>query len=178
MNGHSKALVNLLRGWPNKSLLPHAQIKNAAVKALFDSTVFVPGLLYGPDDGYQPLREQLARWLTKFYKPEQAIGFERICITGGASQNIACILQMFSDPIYTRNVWMISPTYFRGCNIFEDSGFKGRLRSVPEDNEGIDIDFLRKGMQQSDREAAADGNVKPVCMPNALSEDSTTRLCC
>ena len=175
MNGHSKALINLLRGWPNHSLLPHAQIRDAAVKALSDPSVFVPGLLYGPDDGYKPLREQLARWLTKFYKPEQAIGFERICITGGASQNIACILQMFSDPIYTRNVWMISPTYFRGCNIFEDSGFRGRLRSVPEDDEGINIEFLKNGMQQSDREAAANGNIKPVYGLNALPGDSIAR---
>jgi len=162
MNGKSMALINLLRGWPNVTLLPHAQIKAAAAKALSDSNVFVPGLLYGPDAGYEPLREQLAVWLTKFYKPEKAISPERICITGGASQNLACILQVYSDPVYTLHVWMVSPTYFKACAIFEDSGFQGRLRSVPEDDQGIDIEFLRKGLQQSERQAALEGNTKPV----------------
>ncbi|MCJ1247091.1 hypothetical protein MMC30_004302 [Trapelia coarctata] len=165
MNGKSKALINLLRGWPNPALLPHAQIKAAAAKALSDANVFVPGLLYGPDAGYEPLREELAEWLTTFYKPERVIGPERICITGGASQNLACILQVYSDPIFTRNVWMVSPTYFKACAIIEDSGFQGRLRSVPEDEQGIDIEFLRKGLQQSERQAALEGNLKPEIKP-------------
>ena len=162
MNGKSVALINLLRGWPNPALLPHAQIKAAATKALSDPDVFIPGLLYGPDAGYEPLREELAVWLTDFYKPEMVIGAERICITGGASQNLACILQVYSDPIYTRNVWMVSPTYFKACAIFEDSGFRGRLKSVPEDEQGIDIEFLKKGLLKSERQAALDGNRKPV----------------
>jgi DNA-binding transcriptional MocR family regulator len=162
MNGNSVALINLLRGWPNPGLLPHVQIKAAADRALSDPKVFVPGLLYGPDEGYGPLRDQLALWLTEFYNHKEAIRAERICITGGASQNLGCLLQVYTDPVYTRNIWMISPTYFKACPIFEDAGFGGRLRSIPEDDQGIDLDFLRKGLQQSEREAAAKGNMKPV----------------
>ena len=162
MNAKSVALINLLRGWPNPALLPHAQIKAAAAKALSDSNVYVPGLLYGPDAGYEPLREQLAVWLTQFYKPRTAIDLERLCITGGASQNLPCILQVYSDPVYTRNIWMVSPTYFKACPVFEDSGFNSRLRSVPEDHQGINIEFLRKGLEQSERQAALEGNMKPV----------------
>ena len=157
-----KTLINLLRGWPNPGLLPTAQIKSAANAALSDPEVSTPGLLYGPDGGYEPLRRQVARWLTEFYQPPQSIGFERICITGGASQNLARILAEFSDPIYTRNVWMVSPTYFLACRIFEDAGFHGRLRSVPEDNEGIDIGFLTQEIQKSEQRARAEGNDKPV----------------
>jgi len=164
MNGMSMAMINLLRGWPNPALLPHAQIKAAAAKALSDPNVFVPGLEYGPDAGYEPLREELAVWLTDFYKPERAIDPDRICITGGASQNLACILQVYSDPIYTRNIWMSSPTYFKACAIFEDSGFQRRLKSVPEDEQGIDIEYLRKGLQHSECLAALETNSKPVCM--------------
>ena len=143
-------------------MLPAIQLKAAASAALSDPNVSTPGLLYGPDPGYEPLRKQLASWLTAFYQPSETIGFERICISGGASQNLACILDVFSDPIYTRHVLMISPTYFNACRIFEDGGFTGRLRSVPEDDEGVDIQFLDHGMQKAEREAKVKGNNEPV----------------
>ncbi|GKT47416.1 uncharacterized protein ColSpa_07597 [Colletotrichum spaethianum] len=165
-----KKPINLLRGWPSPSLLPAAALSAAAVKTLADPAVYVPGLQYGPDPGYQPLRESLARWLSAFYPavdpaPPSATGTatsdlgndgrrqhhppdaRRICITGGASQNLACILQSFSDPLYTKNVWMVAPCYFLACPIFADAGFDGRLKSVPEDDDGIDIEHLRKGLE-------------------------------
>lgn len=166
-----KKPINLLRGWPSPSLLPAAAISAAAVKTLADPAVYVPGLQYGPDPGYQPLREALSKWLSAFYPvapptPEEAeaaattsagAGWERlphhppdvrrICITGGASQNLACILQSFTDPLYTQNIWMVAPCYFLACPIFADAGFDGRLKSVPEDDEGIDLEHLRKGLE-------------------------------
>ncbi|KAI4163229.1 MAG: hypothetical protein LQ342_003162 [Letrouitia transgressa] len=151
MNGTSKPLINLLRGWPNPSLLPVTQIKNASLSALSDPKVSAPALLYGPDPGYEPLRENIAGWLTRFYQLPP-ISPKRICISGGGSQNIACILQVFSDPSFTKQVWMVSPTYFLACPIFQDNGFYKRLRSVPEDEEGIDIDFLKAKLLQSDQE--------------------------
>ena len=164
MNGSSRAsvLIDLLKGWPNPDLLPTAQIKNASTVALSNADISNPGLLYGPDAGYQPLRENIAHWLTQFYQTPSEILADRICITGGASQNLACILQVFSDPLFTRNVWMVSPTYYLACRIFEDSGFHGRLRSVPEDEEGVDIGYLRKALHQSEMKAQADGNTQPV----------------
>ncbi|KAL9581291.1 MAG: hypothetical protein Q9212_003983 [Teloschistes hypoglaucus] len=146
-----KSLINLLRGWPNHSLLPATQIKAAAVAALSDASVSTPALLYGPDPGYEPLRESIARWLSRFYQLEAAVGAKRICITGGASQNLACLLQVFSDPLYTRNIWLVSPTYFRVCPIFHDNAFQGRLRSVPEDEQGINIDFLKQQLREADQ---------------------------
>ncbi|KAL8773345.1 MAG: hypothetical protein Q9209_001739 [Squamulea sp. 1 TL-2023] len=156
--GPEKPPINLLRGWPNASLLPAAQIKAASVSALSDVDVSTPGLLYGPDPGYQPLRESIAEWLSRFYKEhlKAPIYAERICITGGASQNLACILQVFSDPVYTRYIWMVSPTYFRVCPIFEDNAFAGRLRSVPEDDEGIDVEFLRQRLHEEEQAIPAE----------------------
>ena len=57
---------------------------------------------------------------------------------------------------------MVSPTYFLACRIFEDSGFHGRLRSVPEDDEGIDITFLKEELHKSEDNAKSAGNEKPV----------------
>ena len=57
---------------------------------------------------------------------------------------------------------MVSPTYYLACRIFEDSGFHGRLRSVPEDEEGLDIEYLKKELRKSEERAEAEGNTKPV----------------
>ncbi len=73
MNGHSKALIDLLKGWPNPALLPAAQIKAASAAALSDPSVYTPALLYGPDWGYEPLRERIASWLTDFYQASTII---------------------------------------------------------------------------------------------------------
>lgn len=151
-----KPLINLLRGWPNPGLLPTTALKSAALLALSDTGTSVQGLTYGPDCGYEPLRVQLSSWLTGFYKPEKTNEPARLCITGGASQNLANILQVYSDPIYTKNIWMVSPTYFLACRIFEDAGFPGRLRSVPEDESGIDVEYLQREIAKQETNATKD----------------------
>ncbi|KAH8678681.1 pyridoxal phosphate-dependent transferase, partial [Tricladium varicosporioides] len=146
----SKKHINLLRGWPHPSLLPASAITTAANAALSDPLISTPGLLYGPDPGYQPLRESIAEWLERFYGDdagdENGIGSERICITGGASQNLACVLQVFSDPGVTR-VWMVAPCYFLACRIFEDAGVP--LRVIGEGSEGVDLVGLERGLEET-----------------------------
>ncbi|KAL9099477.1 MAG: hypothetical protein Q9163_005028 [Psora crenata] len=162
--------INLLKGHPNPYLLPVEQIKAASLNALSKPDILTAqsGLEYGPDPGYLPLRKHVAEWLTQFYRPLNPIGLDRICITGGASQNLACILQVFSDPVYTRNVWLVSPTYFEASRIFEDGGFEGRLRAVPEDEEGLDMAYLERGLQESEEEAKRAHNVRPKFKPDRL----------
>ena len=140
--------INLLRGWPAPSLLPNAAMQSAALRVLADPSKAQPALLYGPDQGYAPLRDALAAWLANFYgAPELP---ERICVTGGASQNLAVILQVFADPGTTRNVWMVAPCYHLACRVFTDAGFADRLRAVPEDEEGIDIGYLERRLKEAD----------------------------
>jgi DNA-binding transcriptional MocR family regulator len=180
MPSTTKRSINLLRGWPSASLLPTAALNHAATACLTDPAKAHPGLLYGPDWGYEPLRYELAIWLNKFYDPtrwrntlckeeakEETVlpDPERLCVSGGASQNLANILQSFTDPVFTRNIWMVTPTYFLACRIFEDSGFKGRLRAVPEGNGGADIDFLREGLRGSEERARAEDNSSPRLKP-------------
>lgn len=142
-----------------------------------DSAIWTPGLEYAPDPGYQPLREEIAKWLSGFYSPaldfvastdettktpetashsrQSSSSFvlppdpNRICITGGASQNLACILQVYSDPIFT-TVWMVAPCYYLACRIFEDSGLS--LKAVPEGNDGIDLSWLEKRLREANRD--------------------------
>ncbi|KAL2428733.1 hypothetical protein ABEF95_005850 [Exophiala dermatitidis] len=152
--------IDLFKGWPNPALLPPQQLKDAS-EVILSNPNNPDVLFYGPDQGYGPLREEIAKWLNDFYHPSEAISSGRICITGGASQNLACILQTFTDPIYTRNIWMVAPTYYLACRIFADSGFDNRMKAVPEDEEGIDLEFLERGLRDSEKRALAEGNTAP-----------------
>jgi DNA-binding transcriptional MocR family regulator len=134
--------INLLRGWPAPDLLPAQQLSAAAQRVLADWEVFTMALEYGPSAGYQGLRTSLARWLGGHYEVDTE--WRRICVTGGASQSIGCILQSFTDPVYTRAVWLVAPCYHLACGMFHDAGFQGRLHAVSEDDEGIDIEALEE----------------------------------
>ncbi|KAK3307630.1 pyridoxal phosphate-dependent transferase, partial [Chaetomium strumarium] len=149
-----KKLINLLRGWPSPQLHPAAQLQAAACRALSDPSIAVPALQYAPDPGYQPLREELARWLSMHYNhyPGPPIDADQIAITGGASQGLACVLQSFTDPGYTRAVWVNAPCYHLVCPIFEDAGFARRLRAVPEDEAGIDVAWLERALREEEGE--------------------------
>lgn len=174
-----KKLINLLRGWPAPSLLPATDLQEATNYVLSDPERAVPVLQYGIDPGYQPLREELARWLNELYPrytppaspgPGQVvvggsvvygsggegegagITADEIAITGGASQSLACLMQSFADPGYTRAVWVAAPCYFMACPIFEDNGFRGRLRALPEDEGGVDVALLEKRLKECEAE--------------------------
>ncbi|KAF2423798.1 PLP-dependent transferase [Tothia fuscella] len=123
-------------------------------------------MLYGPDWGDERLRVAIASWLSDFYNPAGSIHKDRITVTGGASQNLGCILQTFTDPEYTRNIWIVSPAYMLAFRIFDDSGFSKKLRAVPEDEEGVDIEFLRREIKKSEDDAMAKGNTKPLLKPS------------
>ncbi|KAK4158265.1 pyridoxal phosphate-dependent transferase [Chaetomidium leptoderma] len=151
-----KKPINLLRGWPSPHLLPTTQLAAAAAAALADPAVSVAALSYGLDPGFQPLREELARWLSDMYGDYPGssggggIKADEIAITGGASQSLACLLQSFTDPGYTRAIWLVAPCYFMACPIFEDAGFRGRLRAVPEDEWGVDLEALEKALTEEE----------------------------
>lgn len=154
--------IDLSSGWPNPALLPANLLRTSATEALSNPSVKDTALHYGADEGYDSLRTHIAEWLSTFYQPCAPVTAPRVCITGGASQNLACVLQVFTDPIYTRNVWMVAPTYFLAARILDDAGFAGRLRGIPEDDEGIDLEFLEKGLQAAEATAQQDGNTHPV----------------
>jgi DNA-binding transcriptional MocR family regulator len=129
-------------------------------------------MCYGPDEGDPQLRRNVASWLTSFYQPADAISAERICISGGASQNLACLLQVYTDPVFTRNVWVVAPAYMLSFRMFEDAGFHQKLRAIPEDDQGIDIEYLRREIRKSEDKAKAAGNDEPVSEVGDVESDS------
>ncbi|TVY25751.1 Uncharacterized protein LHYA1_G005310 [Lachnellula hyalina] len=167
----SPNILDLSRGWPAPSLLPAAALLRASQTVLTDPNLFVPALQYGDDAGYELLRIAIAEWLQEFFStPWTTVG--RICISGGASMALACILQVFTDPVYTQNVFLVTPTYFLAFKVFEDNGFTGKLKGVPEDAEGIDIEYLEQCLLAQDI-ASRNGFSQP---PTGISRTPQRKL--
>lgn len=143
--------IDLFQGWPATAMLPVERLKQAANYALSNKAIFTEGFAYGPDEGYSPLRKNIAEWLSRSYAPAQPISAERICITGGASQNLACVLQVFTDPAQTEMIWLVEPTYHLVFRVFEDAGFSGRMRGIPEDGEGMNVGALELALDEFER---------------------------
>jgi DNA-binding transcriptional MocR family regulator len=156
--------------WPNQALLPTRLLDKAAHRVLNNDDVAFPSLWYGPDHGDLRLRKHVAAWLSAFYRPSHVIPLDRIVITGGASQNLASILQISTDPVYTRNAWIVAPAYHLSFRIFDDAGLHKKLRAVPEDSEGLDIEFLKAEIGKSEDKAKQEGNNEPVCAVTVLDQ--------
>lgn len=153
--GSTRTHLNLQRGWPSARLCARKQLADGAENVLMDGADMTPILEYGPGQGYAPLRKAIAEWLSDVYavsaEPTEA---SRICVTNGASSALANIVLKFADPTFTRRVFMVEPTYFLACPIFEDCGFRGKLRGVPEGGlDGIDLDFLLEELSKVERES-------------------------
>ncbi|KAI9935070.1 hypothetical protein MW887_000691 [Aspergillus wentii] len=154
--------IDLFQGWPAPAIIPTERLKQAAITSLSNESISSQGCAYGPDEGYLPLRESIATWLTGCYTPTHSVTLERICISGGASQNLACVLQVFTDPAQTQCIWLVEPTYHLVFRVFEDAGFSGRLRGISEDADGMDVDALERALDGFDGTiAACDKPTKP-----------------
>ncbi|PVH89462.1 aminotransferase [Cadophora sp. DSE1049] len=156
------SLINLQLGWPSPRLFTSSALLEGANEVLKSESDTAAALIYGPHIGHPPLRKSVAKWLSSIYSTSVDEG--RICISNGASANLSNILLKFTDPLYTRKIFMIEPTYFLACPIFEDNGFQGKLRGIPEDNgEGIDFEFLCRELKTAETAAiqAAKDDGKP-----------------
>ncbi|PNS18302.1 Aromatic amino acid aminotransferase [Sphaceloma murrayae] len=166
----STRTIDLLKGHPNPALLPAKAISDAARAALADEAVATPALLYGADEGYLPFRQAIADWNSSFYR--RTISKDNVVISGGASQNLACVLQVLTDPLCTRNVWIVSPAYMLVFRIFQDNGFASKMRAVPEIQDGLDVAWLEKELDM-----CHDTLQQHAQSPNKLKPDRAYSKC-
>ena len=156
-------------GWPSTQLLPPGLLNTAAARTLGLEALIPLALSYPPDEGDATLRRQLSAFLARFYRPPPrdgspgpaeppagsdagggAIDPARLAVTGGASQSLAVLLGVATDPGYTRGVWAVEPTYFLACRIFDDAGL--RVAGVPDGEGGVDVAALRERLVEAERE--------------------------
>ncbi|KAI0879882.1 PLP-dependent transferase [Annulohypoxylon maeteangense] len=143
--------INLLIGRPSPRLQAADKLAAASQVVLLQREKSDWALTYGPDHGEDEIREHVATWLSQKYRPAPGpITQDRIIITNGASGGLTAILQKFTDPLYTRRMFLVEPAYFLAINSFLDAGFGPKMQGVPEDDEGIDLEFLRRQLEKEE----------------------------
>ena len=152
--------INLQGGWPTPRLHPAAAL-GAAASGVFGRQDVHEDLKYGPELGDRETRDLIAKWLAESYQQGPVVTGDRIIITNGASNGLATLLQKLADPASTATIWMVEPTYFLACPIFRDAGFSGRIRGVPEAEDGIDLDFLARALEEADASRLSSDGLPP-----------------
>ncbi|KAI0378509.1 PLP-dependent transferase [Hypomontagnella monticulosa] len=143
--------IDLLIGRPTPRLQAADKLAVASQVVLSQPEKSDLALTYGPDHGEDEIREHIATWLSRKYQPTSGpLTRDRVIITNGASGALAAILQKFTDPVYTRRMFLVEPTYFLAVQSFLDAGFSRRMQGVPEDDEGIDLEFLQQRLDEDD----------------------------
>ncbi|KAI5856330.1 putative aminotransferase [Tricharina praecox] len=148
--------IDLQKCCQSPRLLPAASIAYASRSVLTDPFAYADALLCSSI----PLRAAITDWLNTFYNTTATA--EELYVTAGKYQALEGILQKFSDPVFTRSVWLLAPSP-RGCKtIFEDCCLGSKIRFVPEDKEGIDIEALERGLCEEEARATAAVNLRPA----------------
>jgi 2-aminoadipate transaminase len=134
-------VIDLAWGQPDPDLLPVAELRAAAGRAL---DRYGPDMLaYGNQWGPPPLREWISERLRETDSRAPTPG--EIVITGGTSQGLDLVATLFIRP---DDVVLVSePTYHLALRILgEDHRF--HLRGVPSDEHGMDIDALAETVRE------------------------------
>ncbi|KAI0095900.1 PLP-dependent transferase [Daldinia grandis] len=144
--------IDLLIGRPTPNLQAADKLAAASQRVLSLSEKSDLALTYGPDHGEDSIREHIGGWLSQKYRPVSGnITQDRIIITNGASGALAGILQKFTDLLYTHRVFLVEPTYFLAVQTFLDAGFGQKMRGIPEDDEGINLEYLRRQLEEDNK---------------------------
>ncbi|AET40282.1 2-aminoadipate transaminase Ecym_5542 [Eremothecium cymbalariae DBVPG len=156
------APINFFKGHPSFRLLPGKNIAKTANDILKPERLEYDDLnedrhplSYGPKEGSLWVRCVISQFVNKCFKPLMPTKPEYINLTGGASYGIMNILEQCTLPHtgYTRQAFLISPTYFLINETFIDAGFGGKLTAVNETQNGLDVEFLEAKLAEFEYDA-------------------------
>lgn len=135
-----EGLIDLGVGHPSLSLLPLAELRQAAEHCLGQSD---PSFLqYGAELGDGRFRQALAHFLSPHYG--FAVEPQQLMITGGISQTLDLICTVFTKPGDT--IFVEEPSYFLALGIFKDHGLN--IIGIPTDQQGLNTDALEEALKQ------------------------------
>lgn len=146
--------INFFKGFPTENLLPNKQIVEATSELLLNDREYdldpsnKHPLSYGSDPGALWVRDEITRFSNRVFKPNAQTQSDYINLTGGASYGIMNILQQctFSHTNYTKQVFIVTPTYFLVNETFIDAGFGGKMTGINEVNNSIDFNQLEANL--------------------------------
>ena len=128
-------IISFGGGMPAPEIFPIPQFMNACEVVL--SEMGAQALQYGPTEGYQPLREMIARHARRFGVNVTA---DNIMITSGSQQALDLIGKVFinrGDRVLTE-----APTYLGALQAWNAYG--AEYVTIPSDADGMQIDALEE----------------------------------
>jgi len=133
-------IISFAGGLPNPKSFPVKEIKRSVSQVLSENGEEV--LQYSTTEGYRPLREYIAG---RYSKKGLNIDADEILITNGSQQGIDLVSKVFlnkGDLVLVEN-----PTYLAAIQSF--GLFEPEFKSVPLLEDGVDIDTLKKILDQN-----------------------------
>ncbi|CAI4061513.1 hypothetical protein SUVZ_05G2320 [Saccharomyces uvarum] len=177
--------INFFKGHPSSRLLPREEIVRATAAVLGPETREYDNdpynrhpLTYGSDEGALWVREQICEFLN-----DQVFRFDGgspartqpdyLNLDNGASYGMLNILLQTTLPHngYTRQAFIITPTYFLINDCLTDAGFNGKLTAINEKgHDSIDFESLLAALDQ--HEASAQTDSEAGSDPTAMIQGS------
>jgi 2-aminoadipate transaminase len=130
-------------GLPHASLFPVDEIADITVKVLKEKGYLA--LQYGPTQGEDEMLEALIAHMGEF--GDVAVR-EQVCVTSSSQQGIDLLALLFLDE--GSPILMEKPSYLGGIQAFARSG--ADMRGVPLDDDGMDLERLKKALKALDKE--------------------------
>ena len=128
-------IISFAGGLPNPDSFPVEALKEAANKVLSEDGA--QALQYSTSEGYQPLREYIAR---RYDKNGLNVDSENILITNGSQQCIDLVGKVFLNQ--DDKVLLERPTYLAAIQAL--GLYQPEFREVPLLEDGVEISFLEK----------------------------------
>ncbi len=131
-------IISFAGGLPAPEVFPVEEFSEACVRVLKDHGA--QALQYGTTEGYQPLREMIARHSNQYGIQVTA---ENIMITSGSQQALDLIGKVFINP--GDRILVESPTYLGALQAW--NAYNAQYVTVPSDENGIMVDELESALR-------------------------------
>lgn len=131
-------MISFAGGLPASEVFPTERFRDACCKVLENQSHFA--LQYGATEGYEPLREMIARHIARYGIKAKS---ENVLITSGSQQALDLIGKLLINP--GDRVLVEAPTYLGALQAF--SVYGADYLSVPSDEDGLRSDLLEKPLR-------------------------------
>jgi len=134
----TKGFINLSQLHLDPRLYPIREFRRCIREVLLDDSI--DALNYHDPQGYQPLREYIAR---RARIHGIAVSDDEILLTNGAQHSIELVLHLLANN--GAKIFLEEPTYGNAIPLFKSFGFE--LVGIPMRNDGMDLDVLERRLK-------------------------------
>jgi len=131
-------MISFAGGLPAGEVFPVQRFQEACQKVL--ATHAGPALQYGATEGYEPLREMIARHMARYAILAKV---ENVLITSGSQQALDLIGKLLINS--GDRVLVEAPTYLGALQAF--NGYGAQYLSVPIDDDGLRTELLEPSLR-------------------------------